>query len=78
MQELLPTIKEVQEGGRNLANWYLEHGYVLLAIQASSRGQQFPGEGANAGQWYVRRNPIYIVGRPEGVDAADPPPRWVP
>ena len=79
MNELLTTIKEVQEGGKNLANWYLDHGYVLLDIQPAARGQRFPTEtGPNAGQWYVRRNPVYVVGRPEGVEAADSPPRWAP
>lgn len=75
MNELLPTIKEVQEGGKWLANHYLDHGYVLLDIQAGARGQQFPDKGPNAGQWYVRRNPVYVVGRPEGVEAAPPPPQ---
>lgn len=71
MNEILATIKEVQEGGKNFANWYLERGYILLDIQSGSRAQRYPG-GMNASgqQYYVRRNPVYVLGRPEGVEAA--------
>ena len=78
MDELLTTIKEVQEGGKNLANWYLSHGYVLLDIQSGSRAQRFPAASASGFQYYVRRNPVYVLGRPEGVEASPPFPRWTP
>ena len=73
MDESLRTIQEVQEGGRRLANWYLEHGYILLDVQSGARGRQFAGEGAGGNQWYVYRHPVYVLGRPEGVDIASPP-----
>lgn len=80
MDELLRTIKEVQEGGKRLANWYLEHGYVLLEVQEGARARSFPDTDAGGHQYryYVHRNPVYVLGRPEGVDAAPaPPPRSV-
>ena len=71
MQEILSTIKEVQECGQRLANHLLRHGYVLLDIQSGSRAQRYPEGGSNQGQlYYVRRNPIYVLGRPEGVEPA--------
>ncbi len=78
MNELLTTIKEVQEGGKNLANWYLSRGYMLLDIQTGARGQRFPSEHVGAQPYYVRRNPVYVLGRPEGIEAAPAPPRWTP
>jgi hypothetical protein len=74
MEEPLGNIKEVQEGGKHLANWYLDHGYTLLAIQAGARARPFPNEGQESLQFYVRRNPIYVVGRPDGVESAPPYP----
>jgi hypothetical protein len=74
MDELLSTIKEVQEGGKYLANWYLEHGYVLLDIQSSSQARKAPDIVGR--QYYIRKNPIYILGRPEGVQVAPPLPKW--
>jgi hypothetical protein len=75
-REILQTIKEVQEGGKFLANYYLERGYVLLDIQQAARARKFPQGGRNAGkEYYVYRNPIYIVGRPEDIEPASPPPR---
>lgn len=80
MDELLTTIKEVQEGGKRLANWYLEHGYLLLAIQEGARTGSFPDSDAGGHQYryYVRRNPVYVLGRPEGVEAAPFPPKREP
>lgn len=74
MDELLATIKEVQEGGKHLANWYLDHGYVLLDIQSSSQARKAPD--AIGKQYFIRRNPIYILGRPKGVKVAPFPPKW--
>lgn len=70
MNELLSNIKEIEEGGKKLANWYLAHGYVLLDIQAGARADWNPRSAANAQMCYVRRNPVYVVGRPEGVPPA--------
>jgi len=78
MNELLTTIKEVREGGQHYANWYLDHGYVLLDIQTGARAQRFPNVNAGGAQYYVRRNPVYVLGRPEGVEVAPPPPKWTP
>lgn len=72
MEELLETIKEVQEGGKHLANWYLSHGYILLAIQQGAWPKPLPLPNPNGQQYYVRRNPIYVVGRPDGVEPAPP------
>jgi len=76
MEELLGNIKEVQEGGKNFINWYLSHGYTLLAIQQGARAQTFPQPNPNGQQQYVRRNPVYVVGRPDGVKPAPPWPGW--
>jgi hypothetical protein len=75
MDELLENIKEVQEGGKRLANWYLDHGYILLDIQSGSRAARYPAKSADGREYYVRRNPVYILGRPEGVEPAEPPPK---
>jgi len=79
MNEVLKTIVEVRECGQRLANYLLEHGYALLDIQGSSRAQRYPEGGNQQGQlYYIRRNPVYVVGRPEGVEAAPPMPKWEP
>jgi hypothetical protein len=70
MNELFSNIKEVQEGGKKLANWYLAHGYLLLDIQSGARADWHPRTAANCQMSYVRRNPVYIVGRPDGVAVA--------
>ena len=70
MNEILATIKEVQEGGRTLANWYLQHGYVLLEIQWRAWISQYPQPKANGEMYYVSRSPVYVLGRPEGVEPA--------
>lgn len=77
MDDLLPTIKEVQEGGKRLANHYLSHGYILLDIQQGARCDTYPDLDTTGRKYYVRRNPVYIVGRPEGVEPAQPPERRV-
>ena len=76
--ELLTTIKEVQEGGKRLANWYLEHGYILLDIQSAGRSRRFPEDNRSGQQYYVHRNPVYVLGRPEGVEPAPSMPREAP
>lgn len=75
-KELLANIKEVQEGGKYLANWYLDHGYILLDIQFATRGVKFNGREniQNSQMYFVRRNPCYVLGRPDGVDPAPAPP----
>ncbi len=75
MNEFLANIKEVQEGGKRLANWYLSRGYILLDIQTGSRASKFPEENRVSQQYYVRRNPVFVLGRPEGVEAAPSPSR---
>lgn len=72
MDDLLTTIKEVQEGGKHLANWYLDHGYILLAIQPGAWPKVMPHSNPHGPQYYVRKNPIYVVGRPDGVESAPP------
>ncbi len=78
MSEFLNTIKEVQEGGKKMANWYLEHGYVLLHVSGGSRLGRFPAGSPRAAEFFVRRNPVFVVGRPEGVEVAPDPPEWTP
>lgn len=73
MNEQLATIKEVQEGGKRLANWYLARGYILLDVQSGARGRQFDGHSVAGQQWYVYRHPVYVLGRPEGVEPTAPP-----
>lgn len=76
MNEMLSTIKEVQEGGKRLANHYLSHGYLLLDIQTGARARKFPEINRGGQQYYVHRNPVYVLGRPEGVEIAPAlPPR---
>jgi len=72
MNELLSEIKEVQEVGKKLANWYLDHGYILLDVQAGTRVGSFPANDRDGHQYqyYVGRNPIYVLGRPDGVEPA--------
>lgn len=72
--EILNTIVEVQEGGKNFTNWYLKHNYILLDIQTGTRGQKFSQEDLTGQQYYVRRNPVYIVGRTADVPEAPPMP----
>lgn len=67
INKLLSNIKEVQEGGKKLANWYLAHGYMLLDIQTGARADWNPRSAANGQMCYVRRNPVYVMGRPDGV-----------
>jgi hypothetical protein len=65
-------IQEVQECGKRLCNHLLRYGYVLLDIQGGARSRQYNphDERANAQQYYVHRNPVYVLGRPEGVEQA--------
>lgn len=75
MNEILKDIKEVHEGGTYQANYYLEHGYVLLDIQNVSAARRFPEENRVPGQqYYVGRNLIYVVGRPWLTEHVEPPP----
>lgn len=69
------NIKEVRETGARNTNFLLAHDWVLLEIQFSSwsathgitKGVQ------NSGSYYVRRGPIYVVGRPDGVETINYP-----
>lgn len=76
MDETLATIEEVQEGGKRLANHFLRHGYILLDIQQGARAQRFPDGNLNGRQYFVRRNPVYVLGRPKNVKEAPAPPEW--
>ncbi|KKM95481.1 hypothetical protein LCGC14_1187790 [marine sediment metagenome] len=80
MEEILATIREVREGGQRVANHYLSRGYVLLDVQGQARSRRIaPQDARQEGrQYYVQRQPVYVVGRPEGVEECEPPPRWRP
>lgn len=69
-QPYLADVVEVLEVGQFLANHYLGNGYKLVTVTFRAEAELHGG-----GQWYVRRRPRYIVGRPEGVDKVEPPPR---
>ncbi len=70
-------IVEVVEGGMHWANHYLAHQYRLLDIQTGTRASLFPHHATNAGQAFVRRNPVFVMGRPRDVEwVAAPPRRW--
>lgn len=73
--ELLKTIKEVQECGKRKANYYLDHGYILLDVQTATRGTKFNEHELTGQQYYARRNPIFVLGRPEGIKQAPNPDR---
>lgn len=75
MNELLLSIKEVQECGKKLANHYLEHGYLLLDIQTGTRIGKYPDDNKGGQNYFIRRNPIFVLGRPEGIE---PAPRMNP
>jgi hypothetical protein len=66
-------VVEVLEVGQFLANHYLRNGYKLLGTPHRAEAELHGG-----GQWYVRRRPRFVVGRPEGVDSVEPPPRQAP
>lgn len=72
MSEIFEQIKEVQDEGKRLANYYLDKGWVLLDIQPGSRTGRFPSENPTGFQFYVRKDPVYVVGRPGFVDPCDP------
>jgi hypothetical protein len=72
MNDLLTTMKEVQEGGKRIANHYLSYGYILLDIQSGARSRKFPEPNRSGQQYYVHRNPVYVLGRPDGVEPAPP------
>lgn len=76
MADKLDDIVEVFECGMHAANACLDHGYRLLDIQFGSRLLPMPEEskGMQQSHW-LRRNPIYIVGRTEDVASYRPPPR---
>ena len=50
------------------ANEYLNHGYALLAIQSVS-GSGLHGDGKT---YFVRRQTVYVLGRPAGVEHYQP------
>jgi len=69
MDNGLEDIKEVTTGGKDTANWYLKRGYRLLSIQSVAA----PGVRTD-GAFYISRRPVFIVGRPDGVERAPDPP----
>ncbi len=78
MNENLREIHEVRDGGVRLANWYLSKGYVLLDIQSASRARNFDSPNPGGARSYVHKNPVYVVGCPEGTPPAGDPPRGEP
>lgn len=74
--DLLLNIKEVQDGGKRLANWYLDHDYILLDIQPGARSRKHPDDGNAIGNiYYIAKSPTYVLGRPAGVPPAPPMPK---
>lgn len=69
-QPYFADVLDVLEVGQFLANHYLANGYKLLSIAFRAEAELHGG-----GQWYVRRRPRFIVGRPSGVTAVEPPKR---
>jgi len=71
------NIVEVRECGQHNANFYLTNNYVLLDVQQGTYSTRHFTEpaGEHAGGYFVRRNPIYVLGRPEGVESVTPPRR---
>ena len=65
-------IVEIDEAHGGIVNRWLEAGYRLLAIESESRSAKHPGP---AGQFYVRRQTKYIVGRSADVAHFDLAPR---
>ncbi len=72
-QPYFADVVQVLEVGQFLANHYLGNGYKLLGVHQRAEAEKHDG-----GQWYVRRRPRFIVGRPEGVSPVEPPPRQEP
>lgn len=50
-------------------NHLLAHGYKLLGIQGTTEGRV-----NEKGGWWVRRRPVFVVGRPAGVAVAPATP----
>jgi hypothetical protein len=55
-------IEEVQAGPVQLANQFMDHGYVLLAIHPITSLRT-----DNSGNSYIQQGVTFIVGRPHGV-----------
>ena len=70
------SIKEIREVGSWKANFLLEHDWVVLDVQSATRSARhaMSPAGLNNGAYYVRRGPIYVVGRPDGVETIEFPP----
>ena len=66
----LEDVVDVLEVGQFLANHYLANGYKLLCVVTRAEAELHDG-----GQWYVRRRPRFIVGRPKNVRPVEPPKR---
>jgi hypothetical protein len=64
----LSEIVEVQEAGRHSANYFLSQGYRLLFV--GQKTNLVGGDGRAVMPW-VRRDAVYVVGRPSGVPHID-------
>ena len=65
---LFADIVELAECGLRRANEYLEHGYRLLSMNATTYQKQGPNG------WYIRRGFTYVLGRTAEVAHHDPLP----
>lgn len=61
-------VVEVVEARVKAANAYLERGYVLLSVQAVSSGAVHQ----ETKMFYVRRQIVYVLGRPATVEPYQP------
>ena len=66
----MDDIREVFSVSRKAANILLEKGYRLLSVQGESFWKPSPIDDKQVG---MIRRPVYIVGRPDGVEKVDMP-----
>lgn len=66
--ETYDRVAEIVEVGWRACNYYLEHGYILITVMPGTKGVK-----RTDGQFYVRRDIRYILGRtPETERAPEP------
>ena len=79
LQPAVPNsdIEELVEVRIRDVNDYLRHDYQFLAIQSISISARHPTAEADKANknYYVRRYPVYVLGRPPGVEPWSPPPK---
>ena len=68
---MFDDIVEVVQGRLRYANWYLEHGYRLLAVTGTTWQER---SRAGNEQWVMRRGITYSMGRTKDVEHVEPPP----